>query len=239
MHIASRNCLINQPAFLPGRVVRYLPPRRAFADLQKRASRCAAMPPAQVRTFGDSPADWYKSLPPVTRAHETICVATTLAFALGLVNPYSLMVTWDHLKHFQVSRPPLPPAPPSVLAPTYHERLGLHCQCTAEVACTALRQRVADAKFMASARSQACLVIMRPFLWAQLWRLVTNYFFVGKFSFNFVILMFWMCASPHASLSSHPSQSATAQPVDMLPMPVLQPTVVSLLFLTGLGWRPL
>ena len=30
----------------------------------------------------------------------------------------------------------------------------------------------------------------------QLWTLVTNYFLVDKFSFNFVIMMFWMCALP-------------------------------------------
>lgn len=82
--------------------------------------------PANVRGFGDSPLDWYKSLPPVTKAHVTICLATTLAFMLQLIHPRDLMLHWHFIKKL------------------------------------------------------------------QLWRLLTNYFFLGKFGIFFVVQILWI-----------------------------------------------
>ena len=58
--------------------------------------------PAQVRGFGDSPMDWYKALPPVTKTHVTVCVATTLAFMLQLVSPRDILMHWGYIKKLQV-----------------------------------------------------------------------------------------------------------------------------------------
>lgn len=55
-----------------------------------------------ANTFGDSPMDWYRALPPVTRTHVTICVLTTLAFAVQLLNPYTLMLEWTFIRKLQV-----------------------------------------------------------------------------------------------------------------------------------------
>jgi Der1-like family len=60
--------------------------------------------PANVRGFGDSPMDWYKSLPPVTKVHVTVCVATTLAYMLQLIHPGDLMLHWHFVKKLQVGR---------------------------------------------------------------------------------------------------------------------------------------
>ncbi|GER25140.1 DERLIN-1 [Striga asiatica] len=69
-----------------------------------------------------SPSEYYKSLPPITKAYGTTCFLFTVAFHIGLLNPY-------HIAHI--------PA----------------------------------------------LSIWR----LQVWRLITNFFFLGAFSFNFAI----------------------------------------------------
>lgn len=58
--------------------------------------------PANVGGFGDSPMDWYKALPPVTKAHITICILTTTAFMLQLVHPGTLLLDWRYIKQLQV-----------------------------------------------------------------------------------------------------------------------------------------
>ncbi|XP_068652930.1 derlin-1-like [Aristolochia californica] len=69
-----------------------------------------------------SPAEFYNSLPPITKGYGTICVLATTAFHLGLYHPESIALIYDPVfSHFQV------------------------------------------------------------------WRLVTNFFFLGKFSINFGI----------------------------------------------------
>jgi Der1-like family len=60
--------------------------------------------PANVRGFGDSPMDWYRSLPPITKMHVTVCVATTLAYMLQLIHPQDLMLHWHFVKKLQVGR---------------------------------------------------------------------------------------------------------------------------------------
>ncbi|MCO5562694.1 hypothetical protein L7F22_016324 [Adiantum nelumboides] len=42
-----------------------------------------------------SPADYYKSLPPVSKAYGTICFLTTLGYQLGLVNVYLLLMDYE------------------------------------------------------------------------------------------------------------------------------------------------
>lgn len=81
------------------------------------------MPP---NTGGDSPMDWYHALPPVTKTHVTVCVLTTLAFTVQVLNPYTLMLEGDFIRKL------------------------------------------------------------------QLWRLFTNYFFLGKLGINFVFQIMWI-----------------------------------------------
>ncbi len=73
-------------------------------QLQLKPLQSASSPtmPAQVRGYGNSPMDWYKSLPPVTKGHVTICVATTLAFMLQLIHPRDLLMHWAYIKKLQV-----------------------------------------------------------------------------------------------------------------------------------------
>ena len=52
------------------------------------------MPPNIHQPAANSPADWYYSLPPITRLYGTVCVAATLLSLLGLLNPYNLFLSW-------------------------------------------------------------------------------------------------------------------------------------------------
>lgn len=52
-----------------------------------------------------SPAEYYNSLPPVSKAYGTICFLTTLGFQLKLVNPYLIMLDSEKiLQQFQIWR---------------------------------------------------------------------------------------------------------------------------------------
>lgn len=52
-----------------------------------------------------SPADYYKSLPPVSKAYGTVCFLTTLGYQLGLVNVYLLLMDYEKAFYkFQVWR---------------------------------------------------------------------------------------------------------------------------------------
>ncbi|KAJ8641031.1 hypothetical protein MRB53_017725 [Persea americana] len=77
-----------------------------------------------------SPAEFYNSLPPVIKAYGSLCLLTTTAYQLGLLNPVSFALIYD-------------------------------------------------------------AVISR----FQVWRLVTNFFFLGKFSINFGICLLMMCVA--------------------------------------------
>lgn len=60
--------------------------------------------PANIHQGGEtSPADWYFSLPPITRLYGTAAVGTTLATALGLLDLRSLFVSWPLILKGQVS----------------------------------------------------------------------------------------------------------------------------------------
>ncbi|ORY98819.1 derlin-1-like protein [Syncephalastrum racemosum] len=48
--------------------------------------------------------DWYHSIPPITRAIFTLSIATTVAPALGLVNPYWLILSWNGVAKLQLWR---------------------------------------------------------------------------------------------------------------------------------------
>ena len=52
---------------------------------------------ARVAGAGDgaSPADWYNSLPVVSRAFGTSCVAATVLSAVGVVNPRTIFLSWQ------------------------------------------------------------------------------------------------------------------------------------------------
>ncbi|KAI4377641.1 hypothetical protein MLD38_015237 [Melastoma candidum] len=91
-----------------------------------------------------SPAEYYQSLPPISKAFGTICVAATAAFHLGLFNPY-----------------------------------------------------------------YAALLYKLVFTRFEVWRLVANFFFLGKFSVNFGIRLL-MIARYGVQLENGPFQRRTA-----------------------------
>eukprot|EP00249_Psilotum_nudum_P015085 c25159_g1_i1 orf=500-1324(-) len=91
-----------------------------------------------------SPAEYYNSLPPVSKAFGTLCLMTTVGFHLRLINPFLIMMNYD--------------------------------------------------------------LIFRQF---QIWRLVTNFFFLGKFSINFGIRIL-MIARYGVQLESGPFSRRTA-----------------------------
>ncbi|VFQ74496.1 unnamed protein product [Cuscuta campestris] len=91
-----------------------------------------------------SPAEYYKSLPPISKAYGTACLAVTVAFALGVVNPANIALLPE-------------------------------------------------------------LIFYR----FQVWRLISNFFFLGKFSINFGIRLL-MIARYGVQLESGPFQRRTA-----------------------------
>ncbi|XXG64325.1 hypothetical protein AAC387_Pa05g2309 [Persea americana] len=42
-----------------------------------------------------SPAEFYNSLPPVIKAYGSLCLLTTTAYQLGLLNPVSFALIYD------------------------------------------------------------------------------------------------------------------------------------------------
>lgn len=63
----------------------------------------ASMPPVTPSNRNEI-VDWYHSIPPITRAIFTLSIATTVAPALGLVNPYWLILNWNAVAKLQVFR---------------------------------------------------------------------------------------------------------------------------------------
>ncbi|KAK6941437.1 Derlin [Dillenia turbinata] len=91
-----------------------------------------------------SPAEFYASLPPISKAYGTICLLATTAFQLGLYHPVHIALIYEYVfKHFQV------------------------------------------------------------------WRLITNFFFLGKFSINFGIRLL-MIARYGVQLEKGPFERRTA-----------------------------
>ncbi|XP_058115578.1 derlin-1 isoform X2 [Magnolia sinica] len=91
-----------------------------------------------------SPAEFYNSLPPVSKAYGTLCLLTTTAYHLGLLDPTSIALVYQ-------------------------------------------------------------LVISR----FQVWRLIGNFFFLGKFSINFGIRLL-MIARYGVQLENGPFERRTA-----------------------------
>ncbi|XP_021894932.1 derlin-1 isoform X2 [Carica papaya] len=91
-----------------------------------------------------TPAEFYNSLPPITKAYGTACLLTTIVCQLGIVHPlYIALIYEDVFSHFQV------------------------------------------------------------------WRLITNFFFLGKFSINFGIRLL-MIARYGVQLEKGPFERRTA-----------------------------
>ncbi|XP_074280899.1 derlin-1 [Silene latifolia] len=97
-----------------------------------------------------SPAEWYNSLPPISKGYGTLCLAFTTAFQLGLINPHYIALIYG--------------------------------------------------------------LVFKNF---QLWRLFTNFFFLGKFSVNFGIRLL-MIARYGVQLEQGPFQRRTADFLWML-----------------------
>jgi Derlin-2/3 len=59
--------------------------------------------PANVQQGNQTtPADWYYSLPPISRLYGTAAVATTIATSLGLLDLRSLYLSWPLVLRGQV-----------------------------------------------------------------------------------------------------------------------------------------
>ncbi|DBA75375.1 hypothetical protein WJX77_010985 [Trebouxia sp. C0004] len=54
--------------------------------------------------FGNSPADAYFSIPPVTRYFATACLALTTLVNFKLISPYLIYLSWSHILKLQVWR---------------------------------------------------------------------------------------------------------------------------------------
>lgn len=61
------------------------------------------MPP-QTPPARNELVDWYQSLPPITKSIFVLSIATTVAPALGLVSPYSLILNWPAVSKLQLWR---------------------------------------------------------------------------------------------------------------------------------------
>ncbi|KAM7515495.1 hypothetical protein LguiA_005078 [Lonicera macranthoides] len=116
-----------------------------------------------------SPAEYYQSLPPISKAYGTLCLLATTAFQFGLVNPANIALLYE-------------------------------------------------------------LAIFR----FQVWRLITNFFFLGKFSINFGIRLL-MIARYGVQLESGPFQRRTA---DFLWMMIFGALTLLVLSAIPMLWSP-
>ncbi|KAG9130102.1 hypothetical protein Leryth_012851 [Lithospermum erythrorhizon] len=110
-----------------------------------------------------SPADYYKSLPPISKAYGTACFITTVVCQLGLLGPVHIALIHD------------------LLFPRF-----------------------------------------------ELWRLFTNFFFLGKFSINFGIRLL-MIARYGVQLESGPFKGRTADFLFMMLFGAISQLVLSLI----------
>ncbi|KAI9253448.1 Derlin [Phascolomyces articulosus] len=62
------------------------------------------MPPQTPPQARNELIEWYQSIPPITKAIFTLSIATTVAPALGLVNPYQLILNWTAISKLQLWR---------------------------------------------------------------------------------------------------------------------------------------
>jgi hypothetical protein len=117
----------------------------------------------RVHRVGENGAGaWFSSLPPVTKLYGVVCFGVTLGMKLGVVNPYLLMLTWAHVKRFQVRF-------------TLGVQSRLNRPGLLPVYCTVVP----------SSGSGTCVRL-------KVWRLVTTFFVLGNFSLHFVFMMLWM-----------------------------------------------
>ena len=58
-------------------------------------TRCTHMVRIAGTGDGASPADWYNSLPVVSRAFGTACVAATVLSGVGVLSPRSIYLAWE------------------------------------------------------------------------------------------------------------------------------------------------
>ena len=65
-------------------------------------STCILLMPPQTPPQRNEIVDWYQSIPPITKAIFTISMAATVAPALGLLDPFSLVLSWNAVSKLQV-----------------------------------------------------------------------------------------------------------------------------------------
>ena len=162
-----------------------------------------------------SPSDWYNALPPISRTYGTLCMGTTVAVMLG-------MARTPPAPPCAFARPPLRPpgcarpakqnrflasevasaAPRLAGGPARHlpglvprgPPLPGACAFRGALARSPFRQRPSRRCRAAAARGHPCrLARDRALAPPQVWRMLTNFLFLGKFGFGFVITLMYMC----------------------------------------------
>ena len=131
--------------------------------LVRRPVQCAplSLPLARAPAAMSSPREWYFSVPPITRAWLTAAVLASVGQRFGLVNPMLIMFNPALVvSKFQARGPR--PAPPRGGG-----EAGPRTRTTGD----------SDEE------------PPPPFRPAQVWRLVLNFAFFGRLSFNFLIAM--------------------------------------------------
>ncbi|KAI9311271.1 Der1-like family-domain-containing protein [Dichotomocladium elegans] len=61
------------------------------------------MPP-QAPPQRNEIVEWFQSIPPITKAIFTLSVVSTVAPALGLIDPYAIILSWKGVAKFQLWR---------------------------------------------------------------------------------------------------------------------------------------
>ena len=119
--------------------------------------------------FGNSPADAYFSIPPVTRYFATACLALTTLVNFKLISPYLIYLSWSHILKLQVG--------------TRHATSAGRRRSTAETYVCRIACKILYLEALYISDSDKLL---------QVWRLISPFFFLGGFSFRFLIQLIWL-----------------------------------------------
>lgn len=140
-----------------------------------------------------SPAEFYNSLPPITKAYGTICVAATAALHLGLYSPLSIALFYKPVfSHFQVWRL----VTPFFFLGKFSVNFGIHLLMLArygvQLEKSTFERRTADFLWMMIFGAISLLALSAiPMLWTP---------FLGV-SLVFMLLYVWSREFPTAQIS--------------------------------------
>lgn len=120
-----------------------------------------------------SPEEWYKTLPPLTKIYWSAAVLTTILTSIGVINPMQLYLDMDMVfgkfnvcgEHTQARRWEANRAGRSDQIRTLRKRMMRSSEFEPDLT-----------------RLPPCSVSVR----VQIWRLLTNFLFFGKFGMSFI-----------------------------------------------------